>query len=64
MNKLIEIKNKIHIVNPDVTDELLDLLYEYILVRLKKQHSIENMSTQIKSDEDFKKLISLLIFNK
>lgn len=64
MNKLIEIKDKIHIVNPDVTDELLDLLYEYILVRLKKQYSIENMSTQIKSDEDFKKLISSLIFNK
>lgn len=32
MNKDLEtIKEKIHTINPDITDELLDLLYEYIM---------------------------------
>lgn len=33
-----EIKKEIHTINPDITDELLDLLYEYVSTR---QH--ENM---------------------
>lgn len=33
-----EIKKEIHTINPDITDELLDLLYEYVNI---KQH--ENM---------------------
>lgn len=33
MTKLDEIKNKIHTVNPNITDELLDLLYEYVAER-------------------------------
>ena len=28
--KLEQIKEKIHTINPEITDELLDLLYEYI----------------------------------
>ena len=33
-----EIKKEIHTINPDITDALLDLLYEYVSIR---QH--ENM---------------------
>ena len=28
--KLEQIKEKIHTINPEITDELLDLLHEYI----------------------------------
>lgn len=36
MNELEKIKEKIHTVNPEITDELLDLLYEYVMTRYKK----------------------------
>lgn len=29
LQKLNEIREKIHTINPDITDELLNLLYEY-----------------------------------
>lgn len=64
MNKLNDIKNKIHIANPNITDETLDLLYEYVAIRLKKQYSIENMSKKIKDDKDFSSVINKLILNK
>lgn len=33
MRTLEEIKKEIHTINPDITDELLDLLYEYVSIR-------------------------------
>ena len=33
MNTLEEIKKRIHTINPDITDELLDLLYEYMFTK-------------------------------
>ena len=33
MDRLEEIKNKIRTINPDITDELLDLLYEFIIAK-------------------------------
>lgn len=33
MIDLNETKEKIHTINPDITDELLDLLYEYFIIR-------------------------------
>lgn len=32
---LEEIKEKIHTINPEITDELLELLYEYVTNRLE-----------------------------
>ena len=58
MNKLDELKNKIHTVNPNITDELLDLLYEYITKR-----TYENMR-DIKKDEIFQKYVSSITFGK
>ncbi len=33
--RLNEIKEKIRTINPEITDELLELLYEYIMMRFK-----------------------------
>lgn len=33
MSTLNEITEKIHTINPDITTELLDLLYEYIMTK-------------------------------
>lgn len=53
-NKLDKIKENIRTINPEITDELLDLLYEYIsemnLVRL--QESLNNKTIR----ENFKKV--------
>lgn len=37
MNKLKEIKEKIRITNPEVTDGTLDLLYKYVIQRLNAE---------------------------
>lgn len=64
MKKIKNIENKIHIVNPDVTDEFLDLLYEYVLARLNEQYSYSNMVDKIQSDETFEKALNSLVFKK
>lgn len=33
MKTLEEIKKEIHTINPDITDALLDLLYEYMFTK-------------------------------
>ena len=58
MNKLDELKNKIHTVNPNITDELLDLLYEYITKR-----TYENMR-DVKNNEIFQKYVSSVTLGK
>ncbi len=35
LERLNEIKEKIRTINPEITDELLELLYEYIMMRFK-----------------------------
>lgn len=51
-----EIKKEIHTINPDITDELLDLLYEYVSIR---QH--ENMLDFVNNynlyRKEFKKIV-------
>lgn len=48
MNELNTIKEKIRTINPEITDELLDLLYEYFLTRhvndFRKNVSSDNLS--------------------
>ena len=34
MKTLEEIKKEIRIINPNITDELLDLLYEYVFCKI------------------------------
>ena len=58
-----EIKNEIHKINPQITDELLDLLYEYIATRFKNEHSYDKMLDKLKNDEYFGKVIKSIILN-
>lgn len=56
--KLEQIKEKIRTINPEITDELLDLLYEYNCTR---QRIIMNNSL---NDENFNKAIQEVISNR
>lgn len=63
MKTLEEIKKEIHTINPDITDELLDLLYEYVSIRQEyvsiRQH--ENMLDFVNNynlyRKEFKKIV-------
>ncbi len=35
MTNIEEIKEKIRTINPNITDELLELLYEFIMIRFR-----------------------------
>ncbi len=43
MNKLKEIKERICITNPEITDDTLDLLYEYVVQRLNEELNTLNL---------------------
>lgn len=43
MNKLKEIKKKIRITNPEITEETLNLLYEYLTQRLNAELNSLNL---------------------
>lgn len=58
--ELNEIRNKIHTVNPHITDEVLDLLYEYFACCLKEYFSIDKTEKEICSDE-FTQLLQQII---
>lgn len=47
MNELQEVKEKIRTINPEITDELLDLLYEYVTIKLSNR-----ILTQMGLNED------------
>lgn len=54
MQKNIDkIKENIHTINPQITDEVLDLLYEYIVTRKSNEdfQSIQN-NEQLKIDAE------------
>lgn len=44
MDKLNTIKEKIHISNPDITDELLDLICKYVILKLSKELNSLNVT--------------------
>ncbi len=43
MNKLKEIRERIRITNPEITDDMLDLLYEYVVQRLNEELDTLNL---------------------
>lgn len=43
MNKLEKIKEKIRITNPKITNDTLDLLYEYVVQRLNEELNTLNL---------------------
>jgi hypothetical protein len=44
MDKIQEIKDKIRTINPNITDELLDLLYEYVITKYVCDTNINNIN--------------------
>lgn len=44
MDKLDLIKEKIRIANPDITDNLLDLLCEYMFIRIEEKLNDYNIT--------------------
>lgn len=49
MKSLEKIKEEIRTINPEITDELLDLLYEYIFTKERQPSTISSNS---KNSED------------
>lgn len=47
MNKIDEIKEKLFIINPDFTDEFLELLYKYISLKIT-----EEITKKVSTTED------------
>lgn len=60
---LEEIKNKIRTTNPEITEELLDLLYEYVLVRLKSYYKYDTTILELANDKEFEELIQRITLN-
>lgn len=58
MRTLEEIKKEIHTINPDITDELLDLLYEYVSIR---QH--ENMLDFLNNYSSYQKELKKIVYD-
>lgn len=54
-----EIKNNIHTRNPQITDEVLDLLYEYIVTRKSNEDFQSIQAAQL----DIKGVITSIILN-
>ncbi len=53
MNELDKLTKKIHTINPNISEELLDLLCEYV----SKKNYLK-MYDELRMDENFNKLIS------
>lgn len=43
MDKLKELERNIHTINPEITDDLLNLLYEYIAQRINQELKTFNL---------------------
>lgn len=54
-----EIKKNIHTINPQITDEVLDLLYEYIVTRKSNEDFQSIQAAQL----DIKGIIKSIILN-
>lgn len=48
MNKLKELKENIHTINPEITDDSLNLLYEYFIQRLNQEFDTLKLSAMQK----------------
>lgn len=56
MNTLEEIKKHIHTIDPDITGELPDLLYEYVSIRQYK-NMLEFADSYILCKKEIKKIV-------
>lgn len=56
MNKT-ELKKRITTINPEITEELLELLCAYVKADIKEESSYEKMSEQLKNDESFENVM-------
>lgn len=54
-NNLEQIKEKIRTINPEITDELLDLLYEYF--KMRQSQSYNEYLQALKQDKEFANFI-------
>lgn len=54
----------IQAINPAITNELLDLLSECILMRLKEDYSFKYMMNKVMDDKKFTNIIESTIFKK
>lgn len=54
-NYLQEIKEKIRTINPEITDELLDLLYEFF--ELRQNQNFHKHLDSLKQDKEFVKYL-------
>lgn len=59
MDKLNEIKEKIRTIDPRITDELLDLLCEYVNVK-----SYKDCIVQLDNNKEFEQLVTDMVDNK
>lgn len=56
MKTLEEIKKEIHTINPDITDELLDLLYEYVSIR-QHENMLDFVNNYSSCQKELKKIV-------
>lgn len=56
MKTLEEIKKEIHTINPDITDALLDLLYEYVSIR-QHENMLDFFNNYNLYRKEFKKIV-------
>ena len=54
----------IQAINPAITNELLDLLSEYLLMRLKEDYSFECMMNKVEDDKKFTNIIKSTILKE
>lgn len=56
MKTLEEIKKEIHTINPDITDALLDLLYEYVSIR-QHENMLDFLNNYSSCQKEIKKIV-------
>ena len=56
MKTLEEIKKEIHTINPDITDALLDLLYEYVSIR-QHENMLDFVNNYSSCQKELKKIV-------
>lgn len=56
-DKLNLIIDKIHTIDPEITEDYLNLLYEYLLLKLKQDFSFDKLSKSLKEDSNFTNMI-------
>lgn len=66
MDRLEQIKYKITMINPEITDELLGLLYEYVITRYVNEISenIRSLSTHTESNKIYTSSVKCVTTNK